>query len=105
MNVNRVDSVLTTPACKSTVAMRLLAPGTSSLLWTNFSTANTIPSLHLNPIAVPLLSTAFCAYSTCAPNYKLSAEHSRLRRSGGRRSGRWGVTNLEDAPIGRVGRR
>jgi hypothetical protein len=29
-----------------------------------FSTATTTPSLHLIPIAVPLFSTAFCAYST-----------------------------------------
>ena len=44
--------------------MRLFAPGSYSFEVTNFSTANTTPSLHLNAIAVPELSTALCAYST-----------------------------------------
>lgn len=54
----------TTPACKSIVAILLFAPGTSSLLCTNFSTANTTPSLQRKPITVPEFSTALLAYST-----------------------------------------
>jgi hypothetical protein len=55
----------TIPACRSTVAILLLAPGTSSFDWTSFSTARTTPSLHRRPITVPALSTALFAYSTC----------------------------------------
>ena len=40
------------PTCVSTVAILLFAPGTSSLLWTSFSTARIIPSFNLMPIAV-----------------------------------------------------
>lgn len=56
----------TTPTFLSTVAMRLLAPGLSSLLLMIFSTASTTPSLHLMPIDVPPFSTALTAYSTYA---------------------------------------
>jgi hypothetical protein len=41
----------------------LLAPFSYSLLPTIFSTAKTTPSLPRMPIAVPLFSTAFSAYS------------------------------------------
>jgi hypothetical protein len=54
----------TTPIFLSTVAIRLFAPGFSSLLVTSFSSASTTPSLHLMPIAVPPFSTALSAYST-----------------------------------------
>ena len=61
----RSNSRRTIPACKSTVAILLLAPGTRSFDWTSFSTARTTPSLHRRPITVPALSTALFAYSTC----------------------------------------
>jgi len=54
----------TTPIFRSTVAMRLFAPGFNSLLETSFSRASTTPSLHRIPIAVPPFSTALTAYST-----------------------------------------
>jgi hypothetical protein len=69
----------TTPTCLSTVAMRLFASFFMSLLETSFSIANTTPSLHRIPIAVPPFSTAFVAYST----WKLrpSGEKTELERS------------------------
>ena len=57
-------AVRTTPTFLSTVDIRLLAPGFSSLLLIIFSTASTTPSLHRMPIAVPPFSTALTAYST-----------------------------------------
>lgn len=58
------EIVLTTPIFLSTVAILLLAPAFNNLLDNNFSSANTTPSLHLMPIAVPPFSTALIAYST-----------------------------------------
>jgi len=71
--------VLTMPIFLSTVAIRLLAPGFSSLLVTSFSRASTTPSLHRMPTAVPPFSTALTAYST----WKLrpSGEKTELDRS------------------------
>lgn len=67
------------PMLRSTVAMRLFAPGLSSLLVVNFSSANTTPSLQRMPTAVPPFSTALAAYST----WKLrpSGEKVELERS------------------------
>lgn len=52
------------PTWFETLKIRLLAPGSYNFEVTSFSTANTTPSLPLNAIAVPELSTAFWAYST-----------------------------------------
>lgn len=52
------------PILRSTVAIRLFAPGFSSLLVMSFSSASTMPSLHRMPMAVPPFSTALTAYST-----------------------------------------
>ena len=59
--------------------MRLFAPGLSSLLVTNFSTAKMTPSLQRSPMDVPPFSTALTAYST----WKLrpSGEKTELERS------------------------
>ncbi len=54
----------TTPRCRSTVAIRLFAPGFSSFDPTTFSTASTTPSRQRMPIDVPPVSTALTAYST-----------------------------------------
>lgn len=52
------------PTCLSIPKVRLFDPDTSILDTCGFSTTKTIPSLHFIPIAVPLDSTAFAAYST-----------------------------------------
>lgn len=69
----------TTPRCLSTVAIRLFAPGFSSLDATTFSTARTTPSLHRIPIDVPAFSTALTAYSTW--KFRPSGEKMELARS------------------------
>lgn len=58
------DERRTMPMFLSTVCIRLLAPGLSSLLVVSFSSASTTPSLQRMPTAVPPFSTAFAAYST-----------------------------------------
>lgn len=62
------------PTWRSTVAIRLFAPGFSSLLVMIFSTASTTPSLHRMPMAVPPFSTALTAYSTYPDSQQLSAD-------------------------------
>ena len=71
--------VRTMPMLRSTVAMRLLAPGLSSFEVTSFSRARTTPSRHRSPTQVPPFSTALTAYST----WKLrpSGENVELARS------------------------
>lgn len=69
----------TTPRCLSMVAMRLLAPGFSSLDVMTFSTARTTPSLARMPIEVPPFSTALTAYSTW--KFRPSGEKMELARS------------------------
>ncbi len=54
----------TSPACLSIVKIRLFLPGTRSFDDTIFSTASTIPSSNFKPMAVPVFSVAFTAYST-----------------------------------------
>ena len=69
----RWRGILTIPTCLSTVDIRLLELATKSFDMTSFSTANTTPSLHLRPMAVPPFSTAFAAYSTyCMSNSQLA---------------------------------
>jgi hypothetical protein len=70
---------VTTPAFRSTVAIRLLAPGLSSLEEMIFSQASTTPCLVLMPMQVPPFSTALTAYST----WKLrpSGEKTELDKS------------------------
>jgi hypothetical protein len=70
---------LTAPICLSIVAMRLLAPGFSSLLEMTFSTARTTPSLHRMPMEVPPFSTALTAYSTW--KFRPSGEKTEFVRS------------------------
>ena len=72
-------SSLTMPTFRSTVAIRLFAPGLSNLLVTSFSTARTTPSLHLIPIEVPPFSTALVAYSTW--KFRPSGEKTEFERS------------------------
>ncbi len=76
---NALRGELTTPRCRSTVAIRLFAPDFSNLEVMTFSTASTTPSLHRMPMEVPPFSTAFTAYST----WKLrpSGEKMELARS------------------------
>ena len=47
-----MDDGCTKPACKSTLPIRRLLPGTSNFDCTSFSTPNTTPSLHVIPITV-----------------------------------------------------
>ncbi len=61
----RQRSRRTTPKFRSIVAIRLFAPGFSSLLLMIFSAAKTTPSLQRMPMDVPPFSTALIAYSTC----------------------------------------
>ena len=61
------------------VAMRLLAPGFSSLDVMTFSTARTTPSFARMPIEVPPFSTALTAYSTW--KFRPSGEKMELERS------------------------
>ena len=70
---------VTMPAFRSTVAIRLLAPGLRSLEEMIFSQAKTTPYFVRIPMAVPPFSTAFTAYST----WKLrpSGEKTELERS------------------------
>lgn len=60
------------PTFRSTVTIRLFAPGLSSLLVMSFSRASTTPSLHRIPMAVPPFSTAFTAYSTWLREHTLA---------------------------------
>ena len=55
---------VTTPAFRSTVAIRLLAPGLSSFEEMIFSQARTTPCFVRMPMQVPPFSTALTAYST-----------------------------------------
>jgi hypothetical protein len=55
---------ITIPIEFSMVKIRRPESGSCSLLVMIFSTAKTHPSLPFNPIAVPLISAAFKAYST-----------------------------------------
>lgn len=52
------------PTLRSTVAMRLLEPGFSSLEEMSFSQARTTPCFVLMPTHVLPFSTALTAYST-----------------------------------------
>ena len=58
------NPVMAQPAFLSTALTLLLLPGTSILDCRSFSEQTTMPSFTLNPMAVPLFSTALEAYST-----------------------------------------
>jgi hypothetical protein len=71
--------IRTAPICLSIVAIRLFAPGFSSLLVMTFSTASTTPSLQRMPMEVPPFSTALTAYSTW--KFRPSGEKTEFVRS------------------------